>query len=61
MNLESMIIYDCTAYLGITAECKVSQLLYAANYCYSKNMRGRLNSLYLRFQKLRQNPSVYMY
>ena len=58
MNLEAMIIYHCTAYLGITAECKVCKLLYAANYSDSKNMRGRLNSLYLRFQKLRQNPSV---
>ena len=34
MNLEAMIIYHCTAYLGIIAECKVCQLLYAANYSY---------------------------
>ena len=53
-----MIIYH------YTAQCKVCQFFLFARFYYlqqtiptEKNMRGRLNSLYLRSPKLTQNPS----
>ena len=34
MNLEAMTIYHCTAYLDITAQCKVCQFFLFARFYY---------------------------
>ena len=39
MNLEAMLIHHCTAYLGITAQCKVCQFfLFAGLKCMQQTI-----------------------